>query len=228
MGFAITLLVLLVNCKKEITPASTQNVTNNIEIPFNKTNTGTYLPLTKNTHWTYDITSTTSSQVQSSLLTVLGLQKTINNKNYETIKIIKGRETDTVYYAKTNNQYYLYTNSGTQADQKIKLEILFLYDDQPVGYQWQKDAGYVNGMAARCIGKITEKNILFTVKGQAYKDVIHTTVQIQAQIFFGFYITVSTQDFHVAKDIGIVTNTTKVSFGDASSTTSKLTNYKIK
>ena len=123
--FSVSIFILILSCKKEITSHSL-NAESKYDVK-SISNSDTYLPLTKGSYWKYHV-KTDDETPDMSKLTVLGITKKINSKNYQSIKSVKDGETDTLYYAHDNHDYYIYTNSGTSSTDKISMEILFLKD----------------------------------------------------------------------------------------------------
>lgn len=218
----ISLVILLAGCTKEIKSVSV----NAGSINKLQTAADTYLPLTKYTYWKYSI-KTDSKDPETSKLTVLGLQKSINSKNYQTVKSVMGKNADTLFYAKNQHDYYLYTNTGTSDADNVDMEILFLKDDASVGDTWLLPAGSAGGFALKCYGKILEKDMNITVAGTTYNHVIHSYVEIRKPFFFT-YIVVNKQDFYTAKNIGIVKNVSNILLPTSSTSITNITDYKIK
>lgn len=192
----IPIIILMFGCTKEINSGSV-NAGNLSNLQNITSATDTYLPLTKGTYWNYKIT-TDEEQPETSKLTVLGIQKRINNKNYQTVKSVMDDEKDTLYYSQNKHDYYIYTNTATSDADKISMEILFLKDNEPVGKTWFVPAGKANGFSLRCYGKIMEKDATITAAGITYKHVIHSYIEIRKPLLFT-YIVVNRQDFYTAK-----------------------------
>jgi hypothetical protein len=219
---SLSLLCILISCQKQV------DIPQTVSTETSQTQTAadlriTYLPLTKGTYWKYNVV--TGTVEEPSTVRVLGLEQRIRTKTYEKVKVKKDKEKDTIYYNQTIDKYYVYTNSSDNGE-TMDLELLFLYDDQPVGFQWQGTAGSANGMAARYTGKILQKDISLTLNGVIYRHVIHSQVQVQVRVLF-YYVTASVEDFYVAQAIGIVKNVTVVKLGDPSVSTSTITEYRI-
>jgi hypothetical protein len=221
--FFIPVLVLAFGCTKEINSDAVH--VNNSDIQTASA-VYTYLPLTKGTYWMYKIKTDTKIP-EASKVKVLGIEKKINGKNYQTVKSVTDESTDTLYYAQQQHDYYLYTNTGTSDADKISMEILFLKDDASVGTSWLEPAGKANGFNLKCYGKIIEKNATITVGDSTYKHVIHSYVEIRKPLLFT-YVVVNRQDFYSAKNIGIVKNVSDILLPDKSTTTTKISGYIIK
>ncbi len=222
--FFVSAIILLFGCSKEINSGAANN-SSTYSIENASVATSTYLPLTKGTFWKYNI-KTEDENIETSKLTVLGIEKKINSKNYQKVKSVMDDETDTLYYAQDNQDYYLYTNTGTSDDEKISLEILFLKDNASVGTTWNTAAGTADGFKLKCFGKIIAKNITLTVGGTTYTNVIHTYIEIRKPFLFT-YIVVNKQDFYTAKNIGIIKNVSNILLPSSSKTTTNITDYKI-
>lgn len=220
---SISFIILMFSCTKEITSDSLNaSSSDNAQTAL----TNTYLPLTKGTFWKYQI-KTDNKPAETSRLTVLGIQKKINNKNYQTIQSVTGKDKDTVYYARDNHNYYVYTNEGLADDDEIKLEILFLKDNASVGDTWNESAGTANGFSLNCYGKIINTNTTVVFADTTYKNVIHSYIEIRKPFFFT-YIVVNRQDFYTAKGIGIIKNTSDILLPTKSTTLTNVTSYSIK
>ena len=216
----LLLLCILISCEKQVDQVPSDNGTSGNKA--NITLRETYLPLTKGTYWKYNVAS--GSVKDPSIVRVLGLQKIIRGKTYEKVQVVKDSERDTIFYNQTNDKYYMYTNSSGSGE-TVDLELLFLYDDQPVNFEWQGTAGSTDGLPARYTGQILQRDISLTVNGTTYRHVIHTRVQVQVRILF--YVTASIEDFYVAEGIGIITNISSVKLGDPSVTVSNITDYRV-
>lgn len=220
----VSSVILLFGCTKEINSGSL-NAGNTSNILNTALTTDTYLPLTKGTYWMYTIKTDTKIP-ETSKVKVLGIEKTINGKNYQTVKSATDESTDTLYYAQQQHDYYIYTNTGTSDADKISMEILFLKDDVPVGKSWVAPAGKANGFNLRCYGKILETDATIIVGGVTYKHVIHSYVEIRKPLLFT-YVVVNRQDFYTAENIGIVKNVSDILLPDKSTTITHTTGYQI-
>jgi len=218
------LLILIGGCTKEVTTDLATSINSNEE--SNAAAADTYLPLKNGTYWKYN-NETDAKALDESKLTVLNFTKTFIGKTYKAVKIEKDKRPDTVYYNQTGHSYYLFTNESTQDANTMKLEILFLKDNVSNGATWSEDAGFANGTALNCYGKILEKNMTIKVEGETYDNVIHSYVELRKKILF-FYITVAKQDYYVAKNIGIIKNISTQLLPDKSTTTTTITDYLIK
>jgi len=218
------LIILIAGCTKEVTTDMATSVNSNNE--SNATTADTYLPLKRGTYWKY-YNETDTKTIDESKLTVLNLTKNFNSKTYKAVKIEKDKRPDTVYYNQTGHSYYLFTNESTDDANTIKLEVLFLKDNVTKGTTWSENAGFANGTALNCYGKILDKNMTIKVEGNTYDNVIHSYVELRKKVLF-FYITVAKQDYYVAKNIGIIKNISTQLLPDKSTTTTTITDYLIK
>lgn len=163
--------------------------------PGNPDNSGTYLPLTKDTYWRYsnsgDVTTDTST------ITILGIQNNFDGITYEAALNETSSSADTIYYAVNNHNYYL--RAGFEGND---VTVLMLNDSLPVNGQWSAPVT-ISGISATGTGKIVEKGISLTVNGKNYADVIHSNYSIDTQIF-GTTLNVGSFDFYFAKNIGPV------------------------
>lgn len=220
--FFIPILVLVFGCTKEINSNAVHTGNSDLQIA---SDVYTYLPLTTGTYWMYKI-KTTAEIPDTSKVKVLGIQKKINGKNYQTLKSIRNGSIDTLYYAQQQHDYYIYTNTGMADADKVSMEILFLKDDVPVGTSWLEPAGEANGITLNCYGKIIQKDATITVGDSTYQHVIHSYVEIRKPLLFT-YIVVNKQDFYTAKNIGIVKNVSDILLPEKSTTVTKAIGYKI-
>ncbi|MFT4156021.1 hypothetical protein [Parafilimonas sp.] len=217
-------LILIAGCSKEINTTTAVSVSDNT-VSDATAATNTYLPLTTGTNWYY--TNKTGSVTEESKLTVLNLKKTFNGKAYTAVNTVKDGKKDTIYYNQTAHNYYIYTNEETGESDAVKLEILFLNDNLDAGKTWRQSAGTASGVKLNCYGKIVQKNMTLTVNGETYGNVIHSYVEIRKPFLFT-YIVVYTQDYYVAKNIGIIKNISRQVLPSGSATTTGITSYSIK
>jgi len=102
---------------------------------------------------------------------VLNLQKTINGKLYQFVRVKTDTRSDTIYYSQVQNKYYLYTKEVEQGE-TVNVELLFLDDTAPKGTQWQTNAGTAYGFPAKCSGEIIDKDITMRIGGRTFDHVI--------------------------------------------------------
>lgn len=213
---ALILLLFVVSssCKKE---SSTKD-----EDTIVKTQ-DTYQPLSAGSYWKY--TNTFGNSTETATNTITGKSKKINNKTYyEISQASKSTGTQLGYLYNDDHSYMIRASTYMNG---VVIELQYLTDNLAVGKTWTvpiTDNGQVNGIPARVIGKILEKNISHTVNGKAFINVIHSSLDLQYDL--GGYSTVITYEFYVAKGVGIIH--TKSSSGGVVVATSKLTEYSIK
>lgn len=217
---SIPIIILMFSCTKE-TISNALNSINSSNATVS--NNDTYLPLNKGNYWQYQI-KTDDESAEISKLTVLGIQKKINAKIYQTIQSKTDNNKDTVYYAQDKHNYFVYTNKGTAADDKISMEILFLKDNASIGDTWLETAGTANGFKLRCYGKVINDDETINCSGTTYKHVMHTYIEIRKPLLFT-YIVVNRQDFYTAKGIGIIKNRSDILLPANSSTLTNVINY---
>lgn len=155
----------------------------------------------------------TGTQVDTSTNTMTGNTTIINNKLYGVIT------TNSVTYGSSTGYFsninHVYTERATSIYAGVTLELEYLIDNVGVGTTWiapVTDNGTINGLPARLLGAITEKNITKTVSGTTFKSVIHTTLQLQYDYGSGFE-TSATYDYYIAKGVGIIEGDAVITFG---------------
>lgn len=183
----------LVSCQKEVDNILAPS-------PSNPSNTASYQPLTAHSYWKYK-DSLTGMVTQS---TMLNKTKLINSRTYNASLSNMGQQIDTSWVAVDGPNYYAYADAaGMSTGAPVKLLFHYLNDTASVGYNWQYDAGHVNGFPASIKTTIMERGITHTVEGKTYKDVIRTRLELYYDIM-GTVMKVATYDYYVAKGVGIV------------------------
>ncbi len=169
----------------------------------------TYLPISSGSTWTYnDVVNGNTSQLT---ITMTGGTSVINGKTYyagTSASVTRG--TSTGYFYSANHSYSFRASSATAG---ITIELQMGNDEQNVGYSWTTtptDNGSVNGVPAKTVNTIKEKNITKTVNGKTFNSVIHTQVDLQYDLGAG-YQSVATYDIYLAKGVGMIENDTSVS-----------------
>jgi hypothetical protein len=169
----------------------------------------TYLPVSSGSTWTYnDISGGSTSQL---IVTMTGGTSVINGKTYyagTSASSTKG--TSTGYFYSANHSYSLRATSATA---NITLELQMGNDEQNAGYSWTTtptDNGTVDGVAAKTVNTIKEKNVSKVVNGKTFNNVIHTQVDLQYNLGTGFQ-SVATYDIYLAKGVGMIEIDTSVS-----------------
>jgi hypothetical protein len=190
-------------------------------VTLGSSNLDTYQPVTEGSYWKYKLdfpASIFEISMTGKTQTINGNVYHIANGTYSTGTTAQG------FYGINNHKYAIMQNMGTAGD----IYFTYLVDNAEVGYTWTDNlttSGTVNDVPGRVVGKITEKGITKTVSGKVYKNVIHTTVQLQYAFFPPEFETVGTYDFYVAKGIGTIETDSNVMGITAAEV---LTDYKIK
>jgi len=197
----LALMTFIAGCKldKPILPKTTDTVDNTGGGTTNTT--ANYQPVTKGSYWRYKIVS---AGITDTTYTVMdGNVLTINGK-----KFYEGTETysdatgvDTGYLSNENHVYIDRSITGG-----IIVNLYYLNDTTAVGHSWTSpvnDSGYINGVAGRFVGSITQRNVTKTVEGKKFTGVIHATVLLQYDYGNGFTTTL-TYEVYVANNVGII------------------------
>jgi len=168
-----------------------------------------YLPVSSGSTWTYnDVVGGSASQLT---ITMTGGTSVINGKTYYAgTSASSTRGTSTGYFYAANHSYSF---RATSAAVNITIELQMGNDEQNVGYTWTTtptDNGTINGVSAKTVNTIKEKNISRTVNGKTFNNVIHTQVDLQYDLGTGFQ-SVATYDIYLAKGVGMIENDTSVS-----------------
>jgi hypothetical protein len=184
-------------------------------------NSDSYQPVTKDSYWKF--AEITGNATNTETHTITGTTATFNNKLYYTFNIVSTALGNTTGYYYHGNDSYSYR--GTSAG--FTVEYLYLKDNYAVGKTWTApitDNGTLNSVSAQLIGQILESGISKTVSGKTFANVIHTQLLIQYDMGNGFE-TIQTQDYYIAKGIGIIE-------GDGNTSglisTSKLSEFTVK
>lgn len=185
-----------------------------------------YQPVTVGSYWKF--VNTIGNTTDNSTVTVSGKTQIFNNKTYyEAIQESQSFGTQTGYWYNSNNTYAQRSNTYVN---NVTVDLTYLKDNLAVGETWTatiSDDGKINGVPARVIGKILEKGISHNVNNKTYNEVIHTSVDLQYDLFSeGKFNTVLTYEFYAAKGVGLIE--TKALSGEVVVSTIKLIDYKIK
>ena len=185
---------VLAGCSKKNTPGPSSS--------------DSYLPVTSGSTWTYnDVVGGSNSPLT---VKMTGGTTTINGKTYyvsTSSSILKG--TTTGYYYVANHSYAL---RATAASVNITLEMQLGNDEQNAGYSWTTvptDNGTVNGVSAKMINTIKEKNITKVVNGKTFTNVMHTQVDLQYDLGIGFQ-SIAVYDIYLAKGVGMIESDTSI------------------
>lgn len=211
--FCTTLLFTANSCKKESDAAEEETVKGS----------DSYQPATAGSYWKYS--GTAAGVAETSTFTVTGKTKVFNNKTY--VEVTQASQNF------GNQTGYFYIGDGSYAQRAstyingITVELQYLKTNLEVGSTWTAnitDNGQLNGIPARIIGKVLEKDAKRTVNGKSFANVIHTSLDLQYNI--SGFSTVMTYEFYVAKGVGIIE--IKSTSGGTVMSSSKITEYKIK
>jgi hypothetical protein len=185
----------------------------------------TYQPLTAGSYWKYSYT-TLGSPLDTGITTISGKTTLIKgNTYYEANQTSKNFGAQKGYYYNNNHTY---SQRGDTYVHGLTVELLYLNDTASVGQTWIApftDNGLVNGIPARIVGKVVEKDMSRTVEGNTFKNVIHTSLDLQYWYASAFE-TAITYHMYIAKGVGIIETSSEMN-GSVSST-SKLIEYSIK
>jgi hypothetical protein len=198
------LLVLIVaaafagGCKKE-------SKTN----PTATTTADSYFPLTSGSTWRYFVTAAGGNDTLAVKMT--GATTNINGRTYyRAINTYQKMGSSTGYFFDAGN---VYGSGASSAATGLSVEFQFLNDTATVGRSWLSsptDDGMVNGVAARTLNTIVEKDIGKTIGGETFTGVIHTRVDLQYNYGSGFQSS-TVYDFYFAKGVGMIESVTSIS-----------------
>jgi len=185
----------------------------------------TYMPTSTGSSWTYITSGLTTPETMETHIT--GVITNINGSDYFELKSsTPGKENIVQYYYVKD---HVYKTQATSLLTALTIEFYYLNDDLPVGGEWTgvpTATGSINGVPARTLGKILEKDISKTVLGKTYTNVIHTQVTLQYNYGLGNgFEDAATYDYYLAKGIGLIESDANASGVTAST---KLSSYTIK
>ena len=177
--------------------------------PGPSASSNSYLPVSSGSTWTYnDVVGGNASQLT---ITMTGATSTIAGKTYYAgTSASSTRGTSTGYFYAANHSYSFRATSATAG---ITIELQMGNDEQNVGYTWTTtptDNGTINGVSAKTVNTIKEKNITKVVNGKTFNNVIHTQVDLQYDLGTGFQ-SVAVYDIYLAKGVGMIENDTSIS-----------------
>jgi hypothetical protein len=188
-------------------------------------NTGgdTYQPVTANSTWKYKNTNTfdAGTDIDTTTNTMTAGTKKFGDKTYHILNAVTNGDTETTYLG-FENHIYSTVQIDNESEQQFQLE--YLNDNAAVGATWTK-ALAVEGAEAQVKTTIAEKDITKSVLGKGYNNVIHSVVEVQFKQA-GQFKTELTQDFYVAKGVGVIYITAKTPTKQI--TKSELMSYNIK
>ncbi|MEO6148580.1 MAG: hypothetical protein ABIP28_00385 [Mucilaginibacter sp.] len=187
---------------------------------------GTYQPFTKNSVWKYRTTTQVGgvALVDTTTNTMADSTKTLNGRTFHITLSTDGDDTTSVYIGLNNHVYSTFFN----IDEDNAFEIAYLNDTKAAGESWEAATTVdIDGdeVEAKLKTTIVEKGISKTIADKPYSNIIHSKVELQAKLA-GTFQTISTIDYYVAKNIGVVGTYVKV--GTAETAKSELFSYTIK
>jgi hypothetical protein len=196
----LTLSVFGISCQKNADPPTVDPVT-----PVK------YMSLTAGSTWNYELTDNRTADTTEFTVTAASRDSTINTRPYHVFTNNSGSVNE--YYTITGNDYYTYRNLPSALG-GASVEYLYLKDNLAVGKSWDQPFPVTfSGIPLNAVltNTITEKGITKTVKGIAYKDVIHVTTTL---VFTGIPLTTSElstdiQSFYAAK-FGLIQSINKI------------------
>ena len=223
LAILVTVVLALVSCQKEmsIEPGNGNPPTGGGG--GGGTTPDTYQPVTKGSFWKYKDSALTGL---TTILTATGTQKTISSKAYHVFSVeTTGQPAAEQYFyvAKPLYGMRIDLNNGAVAT----IEFIHLNDTASIGHTWTDNMLPVNGLAARFIGTVMEKNISKTVAGKNFTNVIHTQLNLEYELPFFGWTNYAVYDYYIAKGVGIIRIET-VSGIAGLRTVSDLIDYSIK
>jgi len=194
-----------------------------------------YLPQTYGSTWTYrdslfgqttDTVPVLGVKIDTRTYTINGATTDFNSNICYNVAVASRLYGNSIaYYLVRNHVYALYQS-------QLPLGFLItnlLVDTASAGYTWMVDPDlhtFYNGSPIQSINTIQEKNITMVVAGQTFKNVIHTSVNLQINQNNTGFRNIAYFDIYVAKGIGLIE---KVAYYYGSmNDTETLLNYKIK
>ncbi len=189
------------------------------------TTADTYQPVTKGSFWKYKDSALTGA---TTLMTITGQQKTIGSRTYQVVTSeTTGQPPAEAYFYVAKPVFGLRqdVNNGIATT----IEFIYLNDTASVGYTWTDNMPPVNGLAARFIGTIMERNISKTVAGKNFTNVIHTQLNLEYDLPILGWTNFAVYDYYIAKGVGIIRIETTSTFGGFGiKTVADLIDYSIK
>jgi hypothetical protein len=161
-----------------------------------------FQPLGTGTFWKY-VTNIEGAAADSSTLTVTGEEPVINDSTYHTIFSISQKNAGNgfVYVDDHTIKIRLYHPEYGQS-----IEIQYYNDTIPVNGTWTDkitDSGLLEGVPARLVGKMIEKNGVKVINGITFPRVTHTQMFLQQDNGSGFQ-TFATYDYYIQMGVGVV------------------------
>jgi hypothetical protein len=194
-----TLLILFFGaCKKD-----------NSNTPGGNTGNDTYQPLSAGSTWKYRTTTVSpipgdnTETLDTTENTMTAEIKKIGTKNYHVLKSVDNDGTTKTYL---NFEDHVYSTIQLDDESDKQFDLPYLNDNVAAGTSWTTGldlSDAENQIDARLKTTIAEKGISRVILGKSYTNLIHSNVELQVKIN-GTYTTQFTQEFYVAKGIGVV------------------------
>ena len=190
-------LLLLDGCVKDIGSLGV--------VGANDGTSANYQPLTTGSTWTYRTDYSAAfgfPSIDTTVVTMGSKTLTISNLLYHQAYSYQPQFKsliDTGYYGVNNHAYSIMQRLPGSND---GFELLYLKDNLAVGGTWTASTAASQLGNIQLAGKIVEKGISKTVAGKAYKNVIHTYLQLST-VLYGQNFSFS-YDIYIAQDIGII------------------------
>jgi len=161
-----------------------------------------YFPVSSGSSWNYNIVANgTTSQLT---ITMTGATSLIAGKTYYAFTSNSSTQgTTSGFFYAANHSYALHASSVIN---HIVMELQLGNDEQNAGYTWTTnptDNGAINGVPAKTVNTIKEKNVTKVENGKTFNNVIHTQVDLQYDLGTGFQ-SVAIYDIYLAKGVGMI------------------------
>lgn len=167
-----------------------------------------FQPSAKGSVWVYEIDY--GSHKAENTFTSAGITKTIGTKTYDVYTgVSNGMAISDVFYS---NKTGLYVKRQKLEGYTDYVDFYYLKEDASIGETWTypvNETGTLDGLPARSLSRLIEKNVDIEVAGKKYTSVFHTQIELQAKLDEE-YITFAIFDFYVAKGVGIVQTNTSI------------------
>jgi hypothetical protein len=169
----------------------------------------TYQPVTTGSTWKYRTTAISpipgdnTETLDTTENTMTAEIKKIGAKNYHVLKSVDNDGT-TKTYLNFENHIYSIIQLDDETDEQFDMP--YLNDNVTAGTSWTTALDLSDTetqVDARLKTTIAEKGISRIILGKNYTNVVHSNVELQVKIN-GTYTTQFTQEFYVAKGIGVV------------------------
>jgi hypothetical protein len=168
-----------------------------------------YFPLTSGSTWKYAVTGAGGNDMLTVKMT--GATITINGRTYyKSTNSYQKKGSSTGYFFDAS---HIYGKGAANTDAGLAIEFKFLNDTAAIGQSWTHsptDDGMINGIPARTVNTIVEKDIGKTIGGETFTGVIHTRVDLQYNYGSGFQSS-AVYDFYFARGVGLIETDTSFS-----------------